>query len=290
MIIEYNFPRYLSAKKTVDDRALNGHVWQALRHHLPAQPHILEIGAGIGTMVERLAEQKFISSANYTAIDNQPENIAEARQRLANLPPQLQLTLEAVDLFDFMERETEKQPAPVKTWGPFDLLIAHAFLDLMDIPATLPKLFSLLKPSGLFYFSINFDGVTIFEPVIDPVLDEQIMQLYHQTMDERITDGKPSGDSRSGRHLFQHLKQAGSTILAAGSSDWVVFAGENGYVADEAYFLHFIVETMRQALIHRPELDQTQFANWIAQRHRQIESGELLYIAHQLDFLGRWSG
>jgi len=288
--IDYNFPRYLSAKKTVDDRALNGQVWQALRHHLPAQPHILEIGAGIGTMAERLAEQKFISSANYTAIDNQPENIAEARRRLANLPPQLQLTLEAIDLFDFMERDEGKQPAPVKTWGPFDLLIAHAFLDLMDIPATLPKLFSLLKPGGLFYFSINFDGVTIFEPTIDPVLDEQIVQLYHQTMDERISDGKPSGDSRSGRHLFQQLKQAGGTILAAGSSDWVVFAGEDGYVADEAYFLHFIVETMRQALCQRPELDQTQFANWIAQRHRQIESGELVYIAHQLDFLGRRSG
>jgi SAM-dependent methyltransferase len=276
--IDYSFSRYLSAKKTVDDRALNGQVWHALRRHLPTHPHILEIGAGIGTMVERLAEQKFISSAQYVAIDNQPKNIAEARRRLTNLPPQLQLTLEAIDLFDFMERDKGKRP--------FDLLIAHAFLDLMDIPATLPKLFSLLKPGGLLYFSINFDGVTIFEPTIDPVLDEQIMQLYHQTMDERLTDGKPSGDSRSGRHLFQQLKQAGGTILAAGSSDWVVFAGEDGYVADEAYFLHFIVETIRRALAHHPELDQAQFASWSAQRHAQIESGELLYIAHQLDFLG----
>lgn len=278
----YDFPRYLAAKKTVDDRALNAHVWQTLRQNLPPQPQILEIGAGIGTMVERLVEQQFISSANYTAIDNQPENIAAARQRQAHLPAGIELTLEAIDLFEFMEREQGG-----RQW---DILIAHAFLDLMDIPATLPQLFKLLKPGGLFYFSINFDGVTTLEPTIDPALDAKIEQLYHQTMDERITDGQPSGDSRSGRHLFGQLKQAGAQILAAGSSDWVVFSGENGYPADEKYFLQFIVETMHQALVGHPALDPAQFAAWIAQRQAQIETGELVYIAHQLDFVGRWPG
>lgn len=278
----YNFARYLSAKKTVDDRALNGHVWQTLRQTLPPQPRILEIGAGIGTMVERLVEQQFISAATYTAIDNQPENIATARQRLAHLPAGIELNLEAIDLFDFMERERGKRP--------WDLLIAHAFLDLMDIPATLPQLFALLQPGGLFYFSINFDGVTTLEPAIDPALDAHIERLYHQTMDERLTDGKPSGDSRSGRHLFGQLRQAGAQILAAGSSDWVVFAGNDGYPADEKYFLQFIVETMRRALAGHPALDPAEFAAWIAQRQAQIETGELVYIAHQLDFFGRWPG
>ncbi|MFZ1400645.1 MAG: methyltransferase [Candidatus Promineifilaceae bacterium] len=276
----YDFPRYLAAKKTVDDRALNAHVWQTLRQTLPPQPRILEIGAGIGTMVERLVEQQFISEATYTAIDNQPENIATARQRLAHLPTGIELNLEAIDLFEFIAREQGQQP--------WDLLIAHAFLDLMDIPATLPQLFALLKPGGLFYFSINFDGVTTLEPAIDPALDAQIEQLYHQTMDERLTDGKPSGDSRSGRHLFGQLRQAGAQILAAGSSDWVVFAGNDGYPADEKYFLQFIVETMHRALADHPALDGAQFAAWIAQRQAQIEAGELVYIAHQLDFVGYW--
>jgi SAM-dependent methyltransferase len=278
----YDFPRYLAAKKTVDDRALNAHVWQTLRQNLPARPHILEVGAGIGTMVERLAEQQFISTATYTAIDNQSENIATALQRLAHLPNTIRLSLEAIDLFDFIEQKQSKQQ--------WDVLIAHAFLDLMDIPATLPQLFSLLKPGGLFYFSINFDGVTILEPAIDPALDAQIEQLYHQTMDGRITNGKRSGDSRSGRHLFGHLRQAEATILAAGGSDWVVFAGADDYPADEKYFLQFILETMHRALAGHPKLDQAQFARWITQRQAQIEAGELVYLAHQLDFLGRWPG
>ncbi|GJM41058.1 MAG: hypothetical protein DHS20C20_13400 [Ardenticatenaceae bacterium] len=283
----YDFTRYLAAKKTVDDRALNAHVWQTLKHRLPPNPKILEIGAGIGTMIERLVEREFISSANYAAIDNQPENMAAAQQRLAHLPAAIDLTLEAIDLFDFIQRE---QGLP-----QWDVLIAHAFLDLMDIPATLPQLFSLLKPGGLFYFSINFDGVTTLEPTIDPDLDEKIEQLYHQTMDDRLTDGKLSGDSRSGRHLFTHLRQAGAQILAAGGSDWVVFANSDehaaeGYPADEKYFLQFIVETMRRALAGHPALDKAQFEEWVAQRQAQIEAGELVYIAHQLDFVGKLSG
>ena len=273
--------RYLAAKKTVDDRALNGQVWQAFAEAMNRikSPRILEIGAGIGTMIARLVERGVVREGRVTAVDKIPEYIAIAQTQLQHLPPTIQLELEAIDLFDFITREQGQ-----RQW---DALIAHAFLDLMDIPATLPLLFSLLRPGGLFYFTINFDGVTILQPTIDAAFDEQIMQLYHRTMDERVTDGKLSGDSQSGRHLFHYLPQAGAQILAAGSSDWVVFAGDNGYVADEAYFLHTIVEMIHGALQGRPELDNGRFKNWIAQRHTQIEAGELVYIAHQLDFFGR---
>ncbi len=281
METKYTFTRYLSAKKSVDDRALNWHVWQAMAEALPKPARILEIGAGIGTMVERFAEHGLLEQVQYTAVDNQPENIAEARRRLKHFAGSA-LQLETIDLFDFIRRQQGKQ-----TW---DLLIAHAFLDLMDIPATLPQLFSLLQPGGHFYFTINFDGATILEPTIDPLLDTQIERLYHQTMDERITNGRPSGDSRSGRHLFRQLRQAGGEVLAAGSSDWVVFAGSTGYPADEAYFLRFIIHTLEQALSGHPELDAAQFADWIRQRQAQIESGELVYVAHQIDFYGRFLG
>ncbi len=274
-----DFLRYLAAKKTMDDRALNKDVWRALRDHLPAEPAVLEVGAGIGTMVERLVEQGFIERGRYTAVDHHPPNIALARQRLVHLPPTLYLELVADDLFAFAGR--------VHGRDRWDVLIAHAVLDLLDIPTALPVLFSLLKPGGLFYFSLNFDGATILEPAIDPPFDALVEQLYHRTMDERLVGGRPSGDSRSGRHLFTHLKNHGAEILAAGSSDWVVWARHGRYPADEAYFLHFIIHTIHGALQGHPDLDTAQFNHWIAQRHTQIESGELVYIAHQIDFLGQ---
>ena len=254
-------------------------------------------------MFERVVAGGLLQHAYYTALDALPENIAAARPRLQAwasqndllaselaggelhfTTPQLDLTLNltAIDLFDFIEQQHGEQK--------WDLLIAHAFLDLMDISTTLPRLFELLEPGGYFYFTINFDGATLFEPVIDPVLDPQIEALYHRTMDERMTDGKTSGDSRAGRRLFQQLPAAGAVILAAGASDWVVYPGADGYPEDEAYFLHFIIHTLDQSLRGRTELDAARFAAWIAARHAQIERHELVYIAHQLDFAGFYPG
>jgi hypothetical protein len=76
-------------------------------------------------------------------------------------------------------------------------------------------------------------------------------------------------------------------ILDVGSSDWVIFAGPHGYPSDEAYFLHFIIHTIGTALQGHPKLDPVRLRYWVAQRHAQIEAGSLVYIAHQLDFLGR---
>jgi hypothetical protein len=114
-------------------------------------------------------------------------------------------------------------------------------------------------------------------------LDAKIERLYHQTMDKRPT----GGDSQAGRHLFGHLRSAGAEILAAGASDWVVHALDGQYLADEAYFLNFILHFFESSLSAHPELDKKAFRVWLAERRKQIERGELVYIAHQMDFLAR---
>lgn len=288
MSLHYEFPHYLAAKRTVDDRALNRNVWAALAGALDgyrgaaAQPlAVLEVACGTGTMVERTLEWGLFDGCHelhYTAIDSLPANIAVARERLQALPPWFNLHVEAADVFDFCNRADEQ--------ARYDLVVAHAFLDLLDIPSALPQLRRLLRPGGIFYFTINFDGATILEPTIDSALDASIEAAYHRTMDERITEGHPSGDSRTGRHLFHNLAQAGFHVLAAGSSDWVVFPVNGRYPADEAFFLHFIVHTMHGALHNDPAVAGEDFERWIAARHSQIEGGELIYIAHQIDFMG----
>ena len=284
----HDFPRYLAAKRSVDDRALNRPVWDSLRRALPAgRQRVLEIGAGIGTMADRVWAWDLLRQANYTAIDADPANVAAGAawwSAVAQARPGFSLHWETVDLFGFIAREQGQQ-----TW---DLLIAHAFMDLVDVPGTLPGLLALLRPGGLLYFSVNFDGATILEPAIDPPLDALVVQLYHQTMDQRVTAGRPAGDSQTGRHLYHQLRAAGVEVLAAGSSDWVVLPrpganGQMGYPADEAYFIHFIIHTISTALAGHPALHPARFAAWIAERHAQVERGELVYIAHQLDYLGR---
>lgn len=279
--MDYSFTRYLAAKRSVDDRSLNHDVWQTLLSELAAGPlDILEVGAGTGTMVDRLGERGLLDrGGHYTAIDADPANTEEARQRLAKADLPVDLEIETADIYAFARRERNK-----RMWS---LLIAHAFLDLMDVPRLLPDLLALLRPGGLFYFTINFDGLTALEPVVDVTFDSLIVDLYHQTMDERLYDGRPTGGSRAGRALMTQIPAAGGDILAAGASDWIVWPHSGRYPADEAYFLHHILHFFENSLAGRPELDPRRFAAWLARRRAQIDAGELVFIAHQIDVLGR---
>jgi SAM-dependent methyltransferase len=303
----YSFIRYLESKKSVDDRALNRHVWESLHRRVESlrvqRPlRVLEVGAGIGTMVERVLDWGLWGGdLHYTTVDADADSVAAARERLqrwghergvdaetstheiafSGRGRRVIVQPEAADAFEFATR-----PGHAQGW---DLLIAHAFLDLVDVPSALPRLLRLLRPSGVFYLTLNFDGLTILEPAIDPAYDDHLVALYHDTMDERLVGGKPSGDSRTGRHLFEQIRAAGARIIDAGSSDWVVFPGNDGYPHDEAYFLHFIVHTIGTALGAGPSVDPPRFERWIAQRHAQIEQKSLVYIAHQMDFVGELS-
>ena len=77
----FDFTRYLASKRTVDDRALNRHVWQTLADavagELPRDRplRVLEVGAGIGTMVDRCVEWGLFARSgfdvSYTAIDSE---------------------------------------------------------------------------------------------------------------------------------------------------------------------------------------------------------------------------
>lgn len=193
---------------------------------------------------------------------------SEEGLRLFDASRDIQVQFEQADVFDFIRKNSE----------PGDLLIAHAFLDLLPMSESLAKLLSLTRSYA--WLTINFDGVTTFEPTIDAALDAKIERLYHESMDTRIT----GGDSKSGRRMFGHLRMAGMEILAAGASDWVVHAVDGKYPAEEDYFLHCILHFLEESLKDDKELDKGSFVNWLKERRTQIERGELVYIAHQMDF------
>ena len=288
--MKYSFPHYLLSKQSVDDRALNKDVLNALKANLPVQPfRIIEVGAGIGTMLRRLVRWDVIHQCEYVMVDEMAENVEYASEwakvwadeaglsvegsgknlRLFDTSHDIQVHLEHADVFDFIRMHKE----------PADLLIAHAFLDLLPMPESLPKLLSLTN--NLAWLTINFDGVTTFEPTIDSELDAKIERLYHESMDKRTT----GGDSKSGRHLFEHLRKAGVEILKAGASDWVVYAKDGKYPEDEVYFLQFILHFFEETLMGHEKLDVDAFTSWLEKRRLQIAKGELVYIAHQIDFL-----
>jgi SAM-dependent methyltransferase len=297
----FDYARYLAAKTTVDDRALNRHVLAELRRLMPAgAPRVLEVGAGLGTMVARLMDWGVVGAGEYVLLDADRSLLDDSRRWLrdwaaarglrSDLLPDglhvgdLRVCLEHAELGSYLEAAHGAQGVPA------DVLIANAVLDLVDVPAILPGLLRLLVPGGVYWFTINYDGESIFEP--GHPHDHQVMRAYHRDMDERVRYGRPAGESRTGRRLFQYLRAAGAPALAAGSSDWVVSAGPDGsYPGDEAHFLRSILSTIQNALRSRPDwVEPADLAGWLAGRGRQLAAGELVYIAHQLDFVGRTPG
>jgi SAM-dependent methyltransferase len=294
----FDYARYLAAKTTVDDRALNRHVLAELRRLMPAgTPRVLEVGAGLGTMVARLMEWGAVGAGEYILLDADQQLLDCSRRWLGDwaaarglrsdpLPDglrvgDLRVRLVRAELGSYLE---------AAHGAVADVVVANAVLDLVDVPTVLPGLLRLLVPGGVYWFTINYDGESIFVP--GHPHDDKIMHAYHRDMDERVRYGRPAGESRTGRRLFHHLRAAGAPALAAGSSDWVVSAGPEGnYPGDEAYFLRSILNTIQNALATRQDqVEPADLAGWLAERGRQLAEGELVYIAHQLDFVGRSPG
>jgi SAM-dependent methyltransferase len=297
--------RYLGSKQRIDDRSLNHRVWRTLTAELSSAAalrplHLLEIGAGIGTMLERLLDQVMLPHLAYTLVEINPVCVEESRQRITQWATrrgyqsswendgslqiqtrcgQCTVSFLCADVFEYLQASNRS--------SGWDVILAHAFMDLVDCQALLPDLCRRLTTGGLLYLSLNYDGETAFLPVLEDGFDQHIIELYHQSMDARVVKGRPSGDRRTGRHLFAHLTLAGAEILAAGSSDWIVLPQAHRYPADEAAFLRAILHTLEVELRHHRQLDSQRFAAWIAHRHRQVETGDLIYIAKNLDLLAR---
>ncbi|WP_169309334.1 bifunctional 2-polyprenyl-6-hydroxyphenol methylase/3-demethylubiquinol 3-O-methyltransferase UbiG [Desulforhopalus sp. IMCC35007] len=295
-------PSYLAAKKSIDDRALNHHVLETLHQAMQqladgAPLKILELGTGIGTMLERLVDWGILTGpSSYLATDMDPRQLGAARKRLSQWAGKHghswswasdggQLSTANADVSLRLEvARAEELADNSASLGPFHLIIAHAVLDLVDFPVVLPRLLSRLTDGGLAYFTCNFDGETVFLPHYEG--EEEIMKRYHGSMEVRLT-----GASHTGRRLLTFAQSAGLEILAAGSSDWVIHPRTGGYSLDETFFLHAIIETIERELAKdkNPPSEVANLTHWARLRHQQIEAGELSFLARHLDLLVQYT-
>ena len=291
------YARYLAAKTTVDDRALNRQVLAELCRLMPAgAPRVLEVGAGLGTMVARLLDWGVVSAGEYVLLDADRQLLDGSRRWLRDWAAargvRSDLLADGLQLGDLRVRLVHAELGGYleDAHGELaDVLIANAVLDLVDVRAVLPGLLRLLVPGGVYWFTINYDGETHLRAGPSA---RRPGYTGVPPRHGRAHPLRPAGESRTGRLLFHHLRDARAPALAAGSSDWVVHPARDGsYPADEAYFLRSILDTIRDALRDRPDrVEPADLADWLAVRCRQLAAGDLVYIAHQLDFAGRSPG
>ena len=291
-----DFQRYLRAKRTVDDRALDRRLVARLRDSLAGRVadgetvSVLELGAGIGTMVTRFIEWDVLpaTAVHYTAVDLRQANVDAVSEQLRNWASGRPVTVDSANgrvTLSGAEREVTVEPVAadaveyVETArADHDLLVAAALLDIVDnVP--LSTFLDALDTGGLYYFPLTFDGATRFRPRHPH--DSAVERAYHEHMDT-----KSGGNSRAGDSSLIELQQLPGVSVDAAGSDWVVTPNDNGYPADEAYFLEFILGTIERAVGERAETTET-LQPWLRTRREQLETEQLVYSTHQLDILGR---
>ncbi|QUO47562.1 hypothetical protein [Halorubrum ruber] len=306
------FRRYLRAKQSVDDRALDRRLLGILRERLAERAvategplRVLEVGAGVGTMVARLIDWEVLppGETRYVAVDRDPDALAGLGPFLREWAAERDAPTSIDDGGDddALVVETDARTVRVEPVaadapayaaahaGESDALIGMALLDVLGLDR-LDPLLDALAPGGTYYFPITFDGATRFRPARPD--DREVERLYHRHMDE-----KPGGNSRAGGAALARLREAdGSTLLGAAGSDWIARPadGEAGYPGDEAFFLRHILDTVEAAVgeviadggetgsVSADDLDA-----WLEIRRGQVDSGTLVYLTHQLDLIGR---
>lgn len=307
---DFDYARYLSAKRTVDRRALDRRVWGAFTDRVKRSAErsthpvrILEVGGGVGATIPRLISACPGTSLDYTMVELEQGNVQAARKtletwardhgvtlsesggttlRLSYDDATVDVELIQADMFDYLDRDISSY---------YTAVIGQAIFDIVDLPYAVDLLVRHLEPGGMCYAPIHFDGLTAFEPSVNSDdatndLDEKIVDLYHASMQRQDMDG-----SRSGRDLLTAFRSNGVPVVAAGGSDWIVLGDpEEGYPADEAYFLKCILHFVESELSGHDGIADDDLSQWLSTRRRQIEDGELIFVSHHLDILAQRPG
>ena len=158
----HRYIRYLAAKREIDDRALSQSVWRKLRRRLRQADRrgplaVIEMGGGIGTMFDRVLDWALTPHLRYTLIEANRDYLAEFQSRLKPLPfistdSENRYHGQAPSGVTFaLEMSCDDIYAAIDDPNMFfryDLVMAHAVMDLVNIPETLNGFQRLLRPGG----------------------------------------------------------------------------------------------------------------------------------------------
>jgi SAM-dependent methyltransferase len=291
--MEHALPRYLESKRSVDERALSTRVRDRFLAELPPAPEMVEAACGTGVTVPRLLSWG-VDAGRYRGIDADRRIVPFARW----LRPR-ELRRAGYDVsrdatgggpvagdgpaVDFAVADlavsftTGDALEALAAAADLDAVIAQAFADLVPPSELASAVESALRPGGVAYLPITFDGGTILQP--DHPADDAVESAYHDAIDAHT-----GRDARAGRHLVDLFRRRDGDLLAVGSSDWIVRPRGGAYPADERYFLERLLGFVADAVgDHGVE----GFDDWLATRREQLAAAELTYVAHQYDLLYR---
>lgn len=295
---------YLEAKFYLDSAGLNRLVLRRFRRCLEGleSPRLLDLGTGTGAMLRRCLAMNLKGSPLLVGIDKDADSLVLARDKIAALRGQPGAMSTAAGApgaprirllrLDLVKAALQKMPQTGLAAGSFDCVTAHALMDLLPLEPVIDWAWSLLRPGGLFYASLNYEGLTRFLPAgAHRDFEASLLEDYNRSMDERRVAGLSSGGSRSGSRLLSALAGQGFRLLASGRSDWKIRPRHfrpGGSGDAESTLLRALL-----AMIYREALNRQSFPgrageleSWYASRMRAVRERRLGLRVRHLDVLG----
>jgi SAM-dependent methyltransferase len=147
-------------------------------------PRLLDLGTGTGAMLRRVLEFRTAGDALLSGLDSGPMSLESAAGRIRSQLESAGLQVRVRRTPGRWELEAEGRgrrlgvrlvrgdlldadPAMLSGLGSHDLVTAHAFLDLLPVERGLRTIRSLLRPGGLLYATLNYDGLTVLLPAVN---------------------------------------------------------------------------------------------------------------------------
>lgn len=292
------FADFLRAKYALDQRSLNRDVRETWIDLLSGkrQLTVLDMGTGTGSMIKRILESPIQSSMSITALDKEPELLRIAQRDIAALLTEQGFEFSTQDSQISAHRKDRTvdvafAPTALEKFKPrggmrFDLITAHAVMDIVPLAGTVARMQDWLTDTGMFYATLCYDsGTALFPPYENEVFESRLMTEYDASMDNRFVDGQRIGGARSGRRLHRLLDTAGFTITAYGSSDWNITPLHGEYRDSDKICLTTLLACIRDEGAQSSLIDQAELARWHEDRSRLLEANKLGLIVHQLDIL-----
>ena len=280
----------------MDARAVNLAVRNAVAQAVARMPadrplRVLECGGGAGGAFRQWTRLFApFPQVEFTVVDRDPVPLAVYRQEVHAWADAEGFRMEEEDAnrlrfggggraFDVRFREAAiPRGFDPREDGAFDLLLAQSFWDLLGRGTALSLGRRLLAPGGIFYATLTFAGVTRFGPPHE--LDRRLLVCYHASM-----AGDRGGDPIAGERLLGEvcLPGSGFSELAVGRSDWRVVPTDEGYPAEEDFFLETILEFVEKEVRETPEIAHPELNEWLYTRRRQLANHQLSFAARQQD-------
>lgn len=274
----FDYVQYLDVKRSIDDRSLNKNVWRIFSSWLKEKNkqeltlRVLEIGAGVATMIERLLEASLLEKCHYVALEPEVSFKKAALNRLESWSSQHSWVFE-INTENLWHIRNEKCHITVQ-WlkadaeeievlfeeGSFDLILSHAVIDLLPVPEIMPAILMKLKKQGAFYFSLNFSGSTQFFPEYEE--DADISKKYHADMDSRFPESSWQ-PSMTGHNLAKWLKDYGCHQVIDGESDWCLGPADQIFIGN-------ILDTIKKCLAGLPDVEE-----WLVKRNQELSKEKL---------------